>query len=93
VLYLSPDTGCKIEEKRLVVEVLSPGTAKFDRQEKYQAYEKHGVREYWIVDPAHAVIEEWTLNEGQFARQGAYAAEDSFASVCLAESVTVSSIF
>ena len=83
VLYLSPDTTCKVEEKRLVgapdlvVEVLSPGTAKFDRQEKYQAYQQNGVREYWIVDPAHETVEVWTLQAGEFARQGAYAVEDT----------------
>ena len=99
VLYLSSDTTCSIEEKRLVgapdlvVEVLSPGTAKFDRQEKYQAYERHGVGEYWIVDPVHEVVEVWALTEGRFVRQGAYAGEDTFQSDQLAETISVSSFF
>jgi Uma2 family endonuclease len=63
VLYLSPDTRCKVEEKRLrgapelVIEVLSPRTARYDRQEKYRAYEQHQVSEYWIVDPVHETVE------------------------------------
>jgi Uma2 family endonuclease len=35
----------------LVVEILSPGTAKKDLNEKFRLYEKRGVREYWIIDP------------------------------------------
>lgn len=36
----------------LVVEVLSPRTAKNDRLHKREVYERHGVREYWLVEPA-----------------------------------------
>jgi Uma2 family endonuclease len=36
----------------LVIEVLSPSTAKYDLQEKKDVYERNGVKEYWIVDPA-----------------------------------------
>jgi Uma2 family endonuclease len=35
-----------------VIEILSPKTAKFDRQQKLHNYARAGVREYWIVDPA-----------------------------------------
>lgn len=41
----------------LVVEVLSPSTGKNDRVEKSKMYYKHGVKEYWIVDPDHKTIE------------------------------------
>ena len=99
VLYLSSDTACQVGEKRLigapdlVVEVLSPRTAKFDRQEKYQAYERHGVREYWIVDPVHETIEMWSLREGHFDRQGAYGREDTFQSSVLNETISVDPFF
>jgi Uma2 family endonuclease len=35
----------------LVIEVLSKATAKRDITKKFIAYEKHGVGEYWILDP------------------------------------------
>jgi Uma2 family endonuclease len=38
----------------LVVEVLSPATAKRDRGAKFSAYEAHGVQEYWLIDPDKA---------------------------------------
>ncbi len=99
VLYLTPDTRCTIGEKRLtgapdlVVEVLSPRTARYDRQEKYRAYEQHHVREYWIADPAHEVIEVWTLAGERFERLGAYAGDDTFFSPVLDETVSVQAIF
>jgi Uma2 family endonuclease len=34
----------------LVVEVLSPATAKHDRTEKREWYRQYGVREYWLAD-------------------------------------------
>ena len=78
----------------LVVEVLSPSTAKFDRQEKYQAYEKCGVQEYWIVDPVYEVVEVWNLSEaGHYIRQGAFADDDSFKSIVLSENISVKAIF
>ena len=36
----------------LVVEVLSPGTAERDVGPKFAEYERHGVIEYWVLDPA-----------------------------------------
>ncbi|MDN5344615.1 MAG: hypothetical protein PWQ18_726 [Clostridia bacterium] len=50
----------------LVVEILSPSTAYYDLRKKYRLYEKHGVREYWIVDPEEKSIQVFTLDKGKF---------------------------
>jgi Uma2 family endonuclease len=36
----------------LVIEILSPSTSKKDQHEKFALYQRHDVREYWVVDPA-----------------------------------------
>ena len=41
----------------LVVEVLSPGTARRDRTTKLGWYRKYGVKECWLVDPRHQRVE------------------------------------
>ena len=35
----------------LVVEILSPSTSRKDLHEKFDLYERSGVREYWVVEP------------------------------------------
>lgn len=44
----------------LVVEILSPSTAKRDLVTKKRLYDAHGVREYWIIDPEQNFIEVYT---------------------------------
>ncbi|WP_042354003.1 Uma2 family endonuclease [Bacillus rubiinfantis] len=73
----------KITEKNivgapeLVVEVLSPSTARNDRWIKYNSYEKAGVKEYWIVDPLNLSVEVYELNEASFKQTGVYGKEDT----------------
>ena len=57
----------------LVVEILSPSTARYDRGQKKDAYEKYGVREYWIVDPANKTVEQYLLRDGKLHLHEAYA--------------------
>lgn len=47
----------------LVVEILSPSTARRDRKIKHSAYREAGIPEYWIVDPRARTIEVFSLNE------------------------------
>jgi Uma2 family endonuclease len=49
----------------LVIEILSPTTARRDRGIKLDLYRRQGVAEYWIVDPDARQIEVWHLAEGQ----------------------------
>ena len=57
----------------LVVEVLSPSTAKYDRGHKKDVYEKCGVREYWIVSPSDKMVEQYLLRDGKFTLYETYA--------------------
>jgi Uma2 family endonuclease len=45
----------------LIIEIVSPSTFYRDCQEKKSLYEKFGVKEYWIVEPANQVIEIFIL--------------------------------
>ena len=56
----------------LVIEVLSPSTADRDRTFKRTLYERHGVREYWMVDPATRSITVQLLGENGFKLIGIY---------------------
>jgi Uma2 family endonuclease len=56
----------------LVVEILSPGTAGYDRREKQDAYARAGVGEYWIVDPGAQTVELLTLDQGRYRSHGVF---------------------
>ena len=43
----------------LAAEVISPSSARGDRVDKREAYQRNGVPEYWIVDTAARVFERW----------------------------------
>jgi len=57
----------------LVVEVLSPSTAKNDRKYKKDVYAQCGVREYWIVSPVENSVEQYLLEDGQLMLHEVYA--------------------
>ncbi|HXU24298.1 MAG TPA: Uma2 family endonuclease [Tepidiformaceae bacterium] len=78
---VQPDTGYVIAARRqlvdrymhgapdLVVEVLSPGTRRFDRQKKLQTYGVNGVREAWLVDPDAETVTVFTGNGSEWTRE------------------------
>ena len=52
----------------LAAEILSPSTRHQDETEKRDLYERHGVAEYWIVDPKAESIEVRRLAGGAYGR-------------------------
>jgi len=51
----------------IAVEILSPSTSKKDLSEKFSLYERHGVREYWVIDPGNQSVQVWRCTEkGRF---------------------------
>jgi Uma2 family endonuclease len=60
----------------LIIEVVSPSTGQKDKIEKFNLYEKAGVKEYWIVEPDEKVVMVFTLEEGRYGRPQMYSEED-----------------
>ncbi len=56
----------------LVVEVLSPSTARNDRGPKMQHYAAAGVKEYWIVSPLAKSVEVYLNHDGNFKLDDIY---------------------
>jgi Uma2 family endonuclease len=50
----------------LAVEVLSPGSERTDRRDKFKQYAAGGVKNYWIVDPKQRTVEAYVLRKGQY---------------------------
>ena len=84
--YLCPDIMVICDRKhlkggaysgvpRFIVETLSPSTAKRDRAEKKDIYEKAGVEEYWIVSPQGSV-EIYYLEDGRYILEHSYMLQD-----------------
>ncbi|HEX7175605.1 MAG TPA: Uma2 family endonuclease [Pyrinomonadaceae bacterium] len=51
----------------LLVEIISPGSITHDTLRKRNLYERNGVREYWIVDPAARTISQLVLRKKHYA--------------------------
>lgn len=78
----------------LIIEILSPGTAIKDRNEKFKLYEKYGVTEYWIVDPAHQTLEVYGLEERAYRHREVFGRDDKLCSFLFPELATeLSAIF
>src|SRR5688572_12099576 len=57
LFWVSPNSICHLVNGKywrgapdLVIEILSPSTTRRDRGIKFDLYEKHGVREYWLME-------------------------------------------
>jgi len=64
----------------LVIEILSPSTASRDKVEKSRLYYAHGVKEYWIVDPYHKVVEILTPGEKYWQIANTYSEKETLSS-------------
>lgn len=70
------EKGCK-GAPDIVIEIISPATASKDMKTKFLLYEKHGVKEYWIVHPDDKTVMVFKLNEEKkYGRPDMYVSED-----------------
>lgn len=79
LFYISPRTSSEIDMTRpnradLVVEIISPSTAIYDRNTKADTYAALGVRELWLVDPDNETIEVRNLKRVKKGEKGSYGA-------------------
>jgi Uma2 family endonuclease len=100
LFWIRPDGDCVRVAKHwvgapdLTIEILSPSTAKHDKDKKFKIYEQYGVREYWLVSIIEETVEVHVLKDGKFSRYGVFGAEDTFISPVLNDqTVTVSEFF
>jgi Uma2 family endonuclease len=61
------DDRCCKGAPDLIIEILSPSTARHDRIVKFQLYLKAGVRDYWIVDPDTKTIQAGIWENGRYS--------------------------
>ena len=50
----------------LVVEILSKSTARYDKGEKRDIYERYGVREYWLVEEQTNAVEVYSYTDQRY---------------------------
>lgn len=102
VFFVAKDNDrCKLGEDDywhgapdLCVEVISEGTEKRDRIDKFAIYAQHGVREYWIIDPGEHTVEVYILEKDIFKKRGSYTENETFSSIVLPGlQVSVNKIF
>ncbi|MBZ4644799.1 MAG: hypothetical protein PWR27_1604 [Petroclostridium sp.] len=61
----------------MIIEIMSPSSGKKDRVEKFNKYEKAGVREYWVVEPDEKLVSVFVLQENKrYGRPEMYTDED-----------------
>jgi Uma2 family endonuclease len=73
IILIADKNTDKIDERGffgapdLIIEILSPSNARFDKEEKKLVYEKFGVKEYFIVEPYEKQVTGFILLNDAFA--------------------------
>lgn len=70
------DRGC-LGAPDLIIEIVSPDRVQRDVKEKFELYQEHGVKEYWIVNPNDENVNVFVLDDqGKYQFKGMYAGDD-----------------
>lgn len=78
----------------LIVEVISPGTARNDRVRKLRIYAEFGVNHYWLIDPENRSIQLLELREDNYLITHSLEEGETFEpSLFLGLSIAVSHLF
>ncbi len=66
------ERGCK-GAPHLVIEIISPSSAKKELSEKFNLYERSGVKEYWVVFPKFNTIVVYSLDsQNKYQKTGEF---------------------
>jgi len=69
------EQGCK-GAPDLVIEIISPFTAKKELNEKFNLYERSGIPEYWVVFPKFNVVVVYSLDdEERYQKSGEFTSD------------------
>lgn len=75
------EKGCR-GAPDLIVEIVSPTTAALDYKDKLNLYEKHRVKEYWIVHPVDQIVMLYTLRDNtHYSKPAVFSTEDILHSI------------
>ncbi|MBY5956745.1 Uma2 family endonuclease [Membranicola marinus] len=72
IVFVTNDNLHRIKEDGLhgspdmVIEILSSSNARVDENQKKKVYERHGVKEYWIVDPKTKEVNGFFLEDDRY---------------------------
>lgn len=70
------ERGCN-SAPDLIIEILSQSTAAHDLKRKFDLYQKHGVKEYWIIQPLDKTLMIFRLDDsGRYGAPDRYAEDD-----------------
>jgi Uma2 family endonuclease len=78
----------------LAIEVMSPSTVRRDYRDKYDLYQRHDVREYWIIEPIapYLTVHVQDSETGTYVEQGSYRPGDRFESAALGQTIDVTAL-
>jgi len=99
LFYLSKETEARLDPERrttadLVIEVISPGSAIYDRNTKADTYAALGVKELWLVDETAETVELRTLAGDRYLEGHLFVKGDRLHSLVIPDlSVEVTKVF
>ncbi len=70
------DAGCR-GAPDWIIEVLSPATAAKDQIRKRVLYQRHRVKEYWLVHPIDRILTIYRLEQDEYGKPDIQATEDA----------------
>src|SRR6266850_6007355 len=90
LFYVSAETESRLEPNHrttadMVVEVISPGSAIYDRNTKADTYAALGVRELWLIDEVEETVEVRVIDGERYGVGAAFEKGEELRSVILPE--------